>query len=223
VTDLKHDFSDQAVIFDLDGVLANTEPGIFRIHQEAIAVYGPALGTQDYHALFGLDYTDSAAYLINRYAIPESVPRLAEILRDTVIANISSVIEPISSSRELVSSLAQNGFRLGLASNSSCDYVHRVVKNLDLTQYFPAPVCRDEVLLGKPAPDPYLEACRRLGVDPFQSLAIEDSPTGMRSALAAGMDCAVVGATPPSDLPERASHYFSVADLLGAVLNSLNS
>ena len=182
---MRDDFSYQAVIFDLDGVLANSEPGIFRIHQELISVYGPTLGDSDHRALFGMDFADSAVYLIDTYGIPETPSQLAEILRAAVLERIPQVVEPIPSSLDLVSSLAARGYRLGLASNSPCDYVLSVVKSLGLDGFFPAPVGRSDVRLGKPAPDPYLEACRRADADPNHCLAVEDSPAGMRSALAA--------------------------------------
>ena len=209
-----HDFSYEAVIFDLDGVLANTEPGIFRIHQDVISAYGPMLGSADHRALYGLDFADSAVYLVKTYGLPETPARIAQILHDAVFERISDILEPIPCSQELIHALNASGKQLGLASNSPCDYVRQVVFSLGLASIFPAPVCRDDVRFGKPAPDPYLEACRRLGADPRHSLAVEDSPAGMRSALSAGLDFAVVGGHDHQEMPDRAFYFNSITELL---------
>jgi len=208
----------QAVIFDLDGVLAYTEPAIFRILKQKVARYGIHLTGEDDRALFGLDYPDSARYLKSRYSIPESVDQFVDLLLKSVLERIENELVPAPGGMDLVENLALNGLPIGLASNSPREYVRLVVKGLGLSTYFPAPVAREDVANGKPAPDPYLEACRRSGTDPTRSLAVEDSPVGAQAALAAGMDCVMIGNVPPPALESRVVVYPSLFALKSVLL-----
>jgi HAD superfamily hydrolase (TIGR01509 family) len=79
------------------------------------------------------------------------------------------------------------GLRLGLASSSRRSYVEAVLRGLGVLEAFEAIVCREDVVVGKPDPAPFLEAARRLGVDPASCLVVEDSPAGLAAARAAGM------------------------------------
>lgn len=208
----------QAVIFDLDGVLAFTEPATFRILKKLIASYGVTLTVEDDRALFGLDYTETIRYLKSRYAIPEKTGRLVELLIEAVLERIETELEPAPGGLDLVENLALRGLPIGMASNSPREYVRRVVHGLGLSNHFPAPVGREDVAKGKPFPDPYLEACRRAGADPAQSLAIEDSPVGAQAALAAGMSCALIGRNLPPGLEDSVSLYPSLSALGSALL-----
>jgi HAD superfamily hydrolase (TIGR01509 family) len=210
----------QAIIFDLDGVLANSEPAIFRIHQDVLRQkYQRVMAPEDYHDLFGLDYYDSASFLIRKYAIQTTPQELAEDLHRTVVQEIAQVIEPISGAQELVKRITHHHIPTGLASNSPSDYVIRVVAALGLSAYFPAPVCRDDVKNGKPAPDPYLEACRRVQADPFHCLAVEDSPVGLQAALSAGMYCALVGPVDPQSQSPKIHRFANIGALQSALLD----
>jgi HAD superfamily hydrolase (TIGR01509 family) len=204
----------QAVIFDLDGVLTFTEPLIFQIHKDLLRGYGVELTDQDFQALMGLDYADSAAYILRNYPVEETATRLEEKMVSSVLSQIEPMLEPTLGAAELVEFLIQNDAVLGLASNSPCDYVHSVLRGIGLAKHFPFPVCREEVIKGKPAPDPYLEACRRAAASPSRSLAIEDSPVGMQSALTAGMSCCLVGPEEIGILPHGVRHFTSLAGLL---------
>jgi HAD superfamily hydrolase (TIGR01509 family) len=210
----------QAIIFDLDGVLANTEPGIFRIHQDVLRLrYDRTMPAEEYHNLMGLDYYDTAVFLIRKYALLKAPQELADELQSSVIQGIGQVVVPIRGSQEFVLQLAQRGINLGIASNSPSDYVRSVVETLGLSAVFPAPVCRDHVKKGKPAADPYLEACQRVGADPRHCLAVEDSPVGLQAALAAGMECALVGSVSLPELPAKTHRFAHIADLQTALFN----
>ena len=83
--------------------------------------------------------------------------------------------------------LAESGLRLAVASSSNRELIDAVLRRLELADLFAVTVSSEEVARGKPAPDVYLEAARRLGVDPARCVAIEDSASGIRAAHAAGM------------------------------------
>jgi HAD superfamily hydrolase (TIGR01509 family) len=195
----------EAVIFDLDGVLAFTEPAIFRILTQLAATYGVELNKADNQALFGLDYPDTVRYLQTKYGIPETEERLVELLLHAVLDQIEDEMEPAPGGFALVTDLAKRGVRVGLASNSPSEYVRRIVRGLGLAPYLPVPVGRDDVSNGKPFPDPYLEACRRAGANPARSLAIEDSPVGAQAALSAGMSCVMIADGIPFGFEQRVS------------------
>jgi HAD superfamily hydrolase (TIGR01509 family) len=208
----------QAVIFDLDGVLAYTEPAIFRILKKLVSLYGIQLTPEDDRALFGLDYSDTALYLKSQYMIPETAERFVDLLLQAVLEKIEIELEPAPGGLELVETLSQRGISVGLASNSPSEYVRRVVHGLGLSTHFKTPVGREDVAKGKPFPDPYLEACRRANADPTRSLAVEDSPVGAQAALAAGMACVLIGVNSHASLDGRVSIYPTLSALQSAIL-----
>lgn len=212
---MAHPIPYDAVIFDLDGTLAYTEPVIFSIHQALIRrLYGVTLTHTDFLAMLGLGYTDSAAYLIRAHEFPTTTPELETRLLQAVLDQIEGMVKPGPGALELIHALREAGVRLGLASNSPSVYVRLVLRGLGLTAVFPNPVCREDVLHGKPAPDPYLAACRQLEVAPQRSLALEDSPVGLQSALSAGLDCFHTGPMDSITLPLAVPHF----DTLDGVL-----
>jgi HAD superfamily hydrolase (TIGR01509 family) len=122
---------------------------------------------------------------------------------------------------DAVRELASAGYRLAVASSSNRELIDTVLRRLELTALFEVTVSSEEVSRGKPAPDVYLEAARRLGVDPARCVAVEDSASGIRSAHAAGM---YVVAYPNRHYPPAAdalalarATLVSVADLGAAV------
>jgi len=209
-----------AVIFDLDGVLADTEPINFRAIQD---MFDPALlclDSQDYTALYGLDYYDTARYLRFRYNLVEPVESLASRQEACAIRRIDLELEPASGVLEFIHTLAYKEIPLGLASNSPRAYVTRVLQRLAVDSFFPFPVGRNDVQNGKPAPDPYLEACARLNVEPSRCLAVEDSPVGMQSALAAGLSVALVGPHAPEPPSPRVIRYTDINHLSTILLQN---
>ena len=119
--------------------------------------------------------------------------------------------------REILENCSQLGWRIALASNSPGRLCHLVLRELGIARRFDAVISVDDVERGKPEPDIYLLAARRLGVSPAECLAFEDSLTGVRAAHAAGMRVVAISAQafPEADvrphLTLRALHEFSVA------------
>jgi len=110
----------------------------------------------------------------------------AEVVR-RMLARYEVDLPVVPGAVQAVRGLAADGFRLALASSSNRELIDTVLRRLGLTSQFEATVSSEEVARGKPAPDVYLEAARRLGVDPARCAAVEDSASGIRSAHAAGM------------------------------------
>jgi HAD superfamily hydrolase (TIGR01509 family) len=211
-------FPYQAVIFDLDGVLADTEPLNFRAIQDMFDPAKLLLDDQDFIALYGLDYFDTADYLRNRYHLSESTASLASRQETCAIKRIDLELEPAPGSLDFIRSLAAHHIPLGLASNSPNAYVYHALHRLTVDRFIPYPVGRNDVARGKPAPDPYLEACARVSADPTRSLAVEDSTVGMQAALAAGMSVALIGPHAPVPPTARVTRYADIVQLTSALM-----
>ena len=189
-----------AVVFDMDGVLADTEP----IQEEALAAFlalrGVSLSFDDYADMIGLDYRAFWAELIRRYDLHESAEECARGYEPMLLPRLVDLPSAPGAS-ELVSALAAVGVPLAVASSSFRPVVEATLRGIGLRDAFGAIVSGEEVREGKPAPEIYLLAAARLGVEPGRCVAIEDSPSGVRSALAAGMAC--LGVITPYSTSER--------------------
>ncbi len=187
----------QAVIFDLDGLMIDSEPLSMKAWGTLLAEYGVELGLEDFKSTIGLDSYASARLLKERLELTENVEHLvdrSEMIRLEIIENEAV---PVDGLEDLLELLRGKGLKLGMASNSPSDYVDAALGAIKMRHFFECVVSVDHVSKGKPAPDPYLAAAECLAVEPGNCLAIEDSPSGMRSALAAGMRCVVI---PNADL-----------------------
>lgn len=177
-----------AVIFDMDGVLADTEP----IQEEALgaflALQGKSLSPAENAAMIGLDYRAFWATLIERLGLDESIEECVRgyepILRPRLIG-----LRAAPGAAELVSALRAVNVPLAVASSSFRPVVEMTLGAIGLRDAFKIVVSGEDVRRGKPAPDIYLLAADLLRVVPSRCVAVEDSPHGVRAATAAGMAC----------------------------------
>jgi beta-phosphoglucomutase len=220
----------EAVIFDLDGTLVQTEPAKALAHARTVVEYsgsrideGRALaGLQD---LYGISETRTAAVLIERFGLAEAVGRRQEelgvetleeaflALQRRLYADMLADHEAIRQaqlphSMALLDEMRQVGLRIGLATMSYRDQVKRILEALHLGEAFEVIVTDEDVQEGKPDPEIYLLAALRLGVEPARCLVIEDTRAGVLSALAAGMRCIAV----PTELTHTEVHGAGVLD-----------
>lgn len=197
----------KAFIFDLDGLMVNTEELSLVAWRRILAPYGKNLDEKDYFVLIGQDSRASAKHVIDSLGIPMTWDQLAQAHWHELISIIKRDLGPRPGLIDLVNGLVKSGYPLAIASNSPSDYVEQAVKVIGLREFFSCVVGRDQVAQGKPAPDVYLAAAQCLSIAPACCVAFEDSPTGLQAALAAGMKCIVV---PNDHLPH--------ADFTGAYL-----
>ena len=199
-----------AVVFDMDGVLADTEP----IHEEALAAFlalrGRSLLAHDYSEMNGLNYRAFWAELIRRCGLDESAEECVRGYQPILLPRLAGVPAAPGAS-ELVRALADAGVPLAVASSSFRPVVDAILGSIGLSDDFKAVVSGDEVRDGKPAPEIYLLAAERLGVDPKRCVAIEDSPSGVLAAIAAGMAC--LGVVTPYSTSEQLRATRSVRSL----------
>jgi len=175
-----------AVIFDCDGTLVDSEPLARTAWERALAAYGYALTDEDAEASVGLPYPRVHAYFAERVELPAAEPFWGEFSGE-LFALIDSELAPFDDAVGAARELRSRGVPVAVASSSPRERLQRTLRHAGLLDAFDVVVAGDEVEHGKPAPDMFLLAARRLGVAPEECVVIEDSPPGVQAGLAAGM------------------------------------
>ena len=178
----------EAVVFDNDGLLLDTESVWTRAERDLFERRGLEFTPADKRELLGTSAGIAGAVLERRLEEPGRAAALIEELNALVIAELEHGVEAMVGARDLLHALKQRGTPIGLVSNSPLAFVTRSLQIVGFEDRFDVVVSAHEVAAPKPAPDPYIEACRRLGVEPGPGVvALEDSPTGVTAARAAGL------------------------------------
>jgi HAD superfamily hydrolase (TIGR01509 family) len=203
-----------AVVFDLDGVLIDSEQVWDEVREALARERGARYGPADQRAMMGMSAPEWSRYMHEVVGIAEPPEEIdAEVVR-RMLERYGEAPPLIDGALAAVERLAER-WPLAIASSSNRPLIERVLEVAGLASRFRAVVSSEEVARGKPAPDVYLEAARRLGVPPGHVAAIEDSHNGIRSAKAAGMR---VLAIPNAVFPPDAE----ALGLADAVLSSLD-
>jgi HAD superfamily hydrolase (TIGR01509 family) len=176
----------RAVVFDLDGVLLDSEQVWNKAKEEVVREHGGRWREEAPRTMMGMSSLEWSRYLHDELGVPldpdaisdEVVRRLEGIYRDR--------LPLVDGAREAVERLAAS-LPLGLASSSNREIIDLFLDLSELGPCFAVTISSEEVQRGKPAPDVYVEAVRRLGADSADSVAVEDSENGIRAARAAGM------------------------------------
>ncbi len=177
-----------AVVFDNDGLLLDTESVWTRAERDLFERRGREFTAEHKRELVGTSAEIVGGILERRLGEPGRSVDLVEELNELVIAELERGVEAMVGARELLDGLKQRGTPIGLVSNSPLAFVWRSLEIVGFHDRFDVVLSAHEVAAPKPAPDPYLEACRRLGVEPGPDVvALEDSPTGVAAARAAGL------------------------------------
>jgi beta-phosphoglucomutase-like phosphatase (HAD superfamily) len=177
----------EAVVFDCDGTLADSEPLSVRAWQAVLARYGHTLTAADYERMVGLTYAEAHAIVAQRAQPLPNADALWIELTDVLFPLIATDLRPFEDAVSTVELLAGLGVPIAIASSSPRPRLDRTLAALGLSAAFAITVAGDEVAQGKPAPDLFLAAAAGLRVAPEHCLAIEDSVVGVASAKAAGM------------------------------------
>src|SRR3954454_6014229 len=177
-----------AVIFDNDGLLLDTESVWTRAEQDLFERRSLEFTPQNKRELVGTSAEIAGGILERRLGEPGCAAELIEELNELVVAELEHGVEAMLGAADLLHRLKRRGTPIGLVSNSPLPFVQRSLEIVGFVDHFDVVLSAHEVAAPKPAPDPYLEACRRLGVEPGPSvIALEDSPTGVAAARAAGL------------------------------------
>lgn len=176
------------MIFDCDGLLVDSETAWTRAEKVLYARRGVAFTDDHKRELIGTSGPVAQATVERHLGLPPGgAAHMHAEMHELALLEIERHAPAMPGAAELVAALRERGTPVGLASNSPLALVHGALRASGLHGAFDAVVSAEEVLTGKPAPDVYLEACRRLDVEPERSVALEDSPTGAAAARAAGM------------------------------------
>jgi HAD superfamily hydrolase (TIGR01509 family) len=206
----------EAVVFDNDGLLLDTESVWTRAEEDLFERRGTAFTPADKLELVGTSAEIAGGILERRLDEPGKADALLEELNELVVAELEHGVEAMVGAREVLERLGKLGVPLGLVSNSPLRFVRRSIEIVGFQEHFDVILSAHEVAAPKPAPDPYLEACRRLGVEAGPSVvALEDSPTGVAAARAAGLT--VIGIPSVEGVLLEEAHHLA-ASLLDEVV-----
>lgn len=181
----------KAVLFDMDGVIIDSEP----IHYQLSKLYYRELGLnitdEEYNTFVGIGDKEIFTRLKEKYGLKQKVDELVNTYQQRYIEHLKSIKDgkPISGVDILIKDIHRRGLRLALGSSASRRSIEAVLKYFKLRKYFDVVVSGCEVERSKPFPDIYIEAAKKLTVDPSECIVIEDSSNGVRAAKHAGMKC----------------------------------
>ncbi len=179
-----------AVLWDMDGTLVDTEPSWLAAETPLVESFGGSWSHEQALGLVGLGLEDSAR-IFQDAGVRMGVRDIIDYLTDDVMAQLANTGVPFRpGARELLADLRAAGIKTGLVTMSMRRMADTVVDLIDF-EAFDVVIAGDDATRPKPFPDPYLQACAALGVTPAETVAIEDSPNGLRSAVASG--AAVIG------------------------------
>jgi HAD superfamily hydrolase (TIGR01509 family) len=176
-----------AVIFDLDGVLVDTEHVWDEVREALTVEWGGHYTPEAQQAMMGMSSPEWARYLHETVGLPQAPETINAEVVARMLARYREHLPLVEGAVDAVRGLYAAGLRLAVASSSNRPLIDAVLEKAAITGCFEVTVSSEEVARGKPAPDVYLEAAARLGVEPRDCVAVEDSANGIRSASGAGM------------------------------------
>jgi HAD superfamily hydrolase (TIGR01509 family) len=181
----------EAVVFDLDGVLIDSEPVWEHVRRGLVAGYGGRWPDDAQQRLMGMSTQEWARYLSEDLGIGLPPDQVARLVIRAMASQYQHHLPLLPGAVDAVQRMAAR-WPLGLASSSPPALIHAVLTTAEIAPLFAVTVSTEQVAQGKPAPDVYLAVADRLGVAPDRAAAVEDSSNGLRSAAAAGLHVVAV-------------------------------
>ena len=208
--------SPEAVIFDLDGVLVDSESAWSEARRELTQQSGGSWHPGAQRAMMGMSSPEWARYMREQLGVPLSAEQISQAVVERLERLYRARLPLLPGARDAVEALAAR-WPLAVASSANRPIIALALELAGLTDCFEAVVSSEEVAHGKPAPDVYLEAARRIACRPERCAAVEDSANGLRAAAAAGMR---VLAIPNADFPPPPA-ALALADVVLGSIESL--
>ena len=206
------------VIFDMDGLLIDSEPLWQKAGMQTLTDYGISIPLAQYHETTGLRTPEWIEWWFTHYNIDiEHAAAAITTIEDKAISLIEREGEAFPGTRYILEFFKKQNFTIGLAASSPLRHVDVVIKKLGIKDYFQAYSSAEHLAYGKPHPQVYINCAEALGVKPVQCVCFEDSFNGMISAKAAKMKCVVV----PADSEFEKSKW-NAADLKLSSLNEFD-
>lgn len=204
----------RAVVFDMDGVLISSEEVWDAVREELTRELGGRWAPRAHTDMMGMSTPEWTGYMHRDLGVPLPPAEIEAVVVRRLIARYRAEPPFIEGAVEAVRAIAGRGLPLAVASSSTRTLIGAVLEQAGLADAFAVTVSSEEVARGKPAPDVYVEALRRLGVAAADALAVEDSGAGIRSAAAAGMR---VVAIPNPHYPPPGDALSLAAEVLPAI------
>jgi len=180
----------KAVIFDMDGVLIDSEPFHLIINKRIFGELGINVSFEEYQTFIGTTFEYMWSTLKEKYGLPQSVAELVHMQASGITEYLKNEkVDAIKGVIDLLSLIKKENIKIGVASSSPKEVIELVINKLGISNYFRAIVSGEDFEKGKPAPDIFLEAARLLDTKPLNCVVIEDSEKGVKAAKAAGMEC----------------------------------
>ncbi len=196
----------EAVVFDMDGVIADSEPLYFVAMKDVLSPLGYEVTDVHQRAIMGHSIQDTWAYLREAFSLEGPLDALVQAYDDELVRLLGQMRETLPGVRELIEALRERGVPIAVASSSLPGWIEALLGGIELDTAFDALVSATFVAHPKPAPDVYIEAARRLGKAPERCIAIEDSPPGLKSARDAGMLTVQVRSSSVAWPPQEDAH-----------------
>jgi len=206
----------KAVIFDMDGVMIDSEPLWEKAERILLGRRGIDYNPTYRDKIVGLNQKDSGRLLKETFNLPETIEELLSERIDLIVRIYEEELELVPGIKSFLRELKENGFLIAMASSSPLRVINLVLNKFSLNEFFSVVVSGESVEFGKPAPDIYLFTAGKLGacpeqgrrIEPSECVVIEDSINGVKSAKSAGMHCIAI----PDKRLSR--NEFQIADLV---------
>ena len=182
----------QAILFDLDGLMVDSEPHSLASWQAVMARRGVTLEPSVLDGILGQRLIDTARLFVERYNLSDAPEQLGREKGSYQIAHLNGQVKPMPGLSVLLDDVKHRGVRTAVASSGARAYVQAVLDEIHLQHQFETLVTAEDVTHGKPAPDVFLLAARAVDVPPELCLVLEDAPSGIQAAKAAGMRCIAI-------------------------------
>ena len=193
----------KAVIWDMDGVIADTAPYHLRAWQEVFQKRGVNFPEDDFKRNFGQRNDTIIRNTLGKDISPSEIDVIAAEKEENFRQRVKNDIKPLPGAIKLIKSLKEHGFTQALASSAPIENIRLVIRGLGIENFFQAIVSGREVKEGKPSPQGFLLAAKKLGVEPQDCIVIEDAIAGVAAAKRSGMHClAVTNTHPKTNLAE---------------------
>ncbi|MBA7684392.1 Beta-phosphoglucomutase [subsurface metagenome] len=187
----------KAVIWDMDGVIADTAPYHFKAWQEVFQKRGMSFTEEDFRRNFGQRNDTIIRNVLGEGLSPSQIDTIAGEKEENFRQRVRQHIKPLPGAIKLLKSLREHGFKIALASSAPIENIRLVTQGLDINNCFHAIVSGREVKEGKPSPQGFLLAAKKLRVAPENCIVVEDAVAGVTAAKRAGMCCLAVTNTHP--------------------------